>query len=148
MDPAPYGLVCEQFFYLTFPTLVYKNNSTLIDRGMAQFSTQPDLAVVSTFIKEVTGCLCIPESAWSTWLPGDPTIIDECLHKIRSWYRPCHLKILNETEGGLHSNPCALIRQLLRPHGLTVLHRNKMWKIVRKLNGVCLTDAGNIVEWS
>ena len=114
---------------------------------MAQFSMQPDLAVVSIFIKEVTGCLCESDSSWSAWLPGDPNIIDECLQKIRSWYRPCHLKILNETEGGLHSNPCALIRQLLRPHGLTILFRNKTWKIVKSNKGVSLNDA-HIVNWN
>lgn len=116
---------------------------------MAQFSVTPDLTVVSTFIKEVTGCLCYPNSSWSAWLPGEPSVVDDCLKTIRTWYRPCHLKILNETEDGLHSNPCALIRQLLRPHGLTILYRNKTWKIIRKLNGVNVnSETGNVIDWA
>jgi hypothetical protein len=114
---------------------------------MAQFSVSPDIAVVRLFIKEVTGCPCEPDSSWSAWLPGNPTTIDECLQKIRSWYRPCHLKILNETEGGLHSNPCALIRQLLRPHGLTIQYRNKIWKIVKSKKGVTTGDE-KVVDWA
>ena len=114
---------------------------------MAQFSVTPDLLIVSTFIKEVTGSLCSPDSSWTIWLPGDPNVVNDCLTKIRSWYRPCHLKILNETEDGLHSNPCALIRQLLRPHGLTILYRNKIWKIIKSNKGVSLNDA-HVVNWT
>jgi hypothetical protein len=113
---------------------------------MAQFSEVPDLTVVSKFVKEVTGHLCEPDSSWSTWLPGDPNSVAEYLVQIRSWYRPCHLKILNETEDGMHSNPCALIRQLLRPHGLTILYRNKTWKIVKSKKGVTTGDE-KVVDW-
>ena len=115
---------------------------------MSQFSVIPDLAIVSEFIKEVTGCTSLLDSVWSSWLPGDPNRIAEYLQKIRGWYRPCHLKILNETEDGLQRNPCALIRQLIRPHGLIILYQNKKWKIVRKITSVSVTNAENNITWS
>jgi hypothetical protein len=115
---------------------------------MAQFSEMPSLDTIGIFIKEVTGCICELDASWTTWLPGDPTTVDSCLSSFRQFYRPCHLKLLNETEGGMHSNPCALIRQLLRPHGLTIQFRNKTWKIIRKLKGVCDTPVETVVDWT
>jgi hypothetical protein len=115
---------------------------------MAQFSELPPLDTISIFIKEVTGCSCEVDASWSSWLTGDSAVVDSCLSIIRQCYRPCHLKILDETEAGMHSNPCALIRQLLRPHGLTVQFRNKTWKIIRKLKGGVIDVCETIVDWS
>jgi hypothetical protein len=115
---------------------------------MAQFSEPPPLDTIGIFIKEVTGCICEIDATWSSWSPGNPEVIDECLSSFRKHYRPCHLKILDETEAGMHSNPCALIRQLLRPHGLTVQFRNKTWKIIRKLKGGVIDVVDTVVDWT
>ena len=115
---------------------------------MAQFSELPPLDKINIFVKEVTGSSCEVDAMWTSWLPGDSAVVDSCLSSFRQCYRPCHLKILNETENGLHSNPCALIRQLLRPHGLTVQFRNKTWKIIRKLKGGLIDVVDIVVDWT
>ncbi len=115
---------------------------------MAQFSVIPDMEKISIFVKEVTGKLCEVDTTWTEWSTGNPDTIQACLTFFRTCYRPCHLKLLNELEEGNHSNPCALIRQLLRPHGLTVQYRNKVWKIIRKFKGGMIDDTETVVEWS
>jgi len=115
---------------------------------MAQFTEVPPLTQINIFVKEVTGRICEVDASWSAWLTGDATIIDTCLTQLRSYYRPCHLKLLIEYMS-LKSNPCNLIRQLIRPYGLTIQYRNSLWKIIRKhKDGIIDIGDPNIVSWS
>lgn len=110
---------------------------------MAQFTKIPPLETIAIFFKEVTGLDLAQDVAWTKWNAGTET-----LDTLRGFYRPCHLKILNDTEAGLHLNPCALLRQLLRPHNLNIEYRNKTWKIIRSTTTILVEDVLTQVDWS
>jgi hypothetical protein len=110
---------------------------------MAQFTKIPPLETIAIFFKEVTGLDLAQDVIWTAWIPSS-----DSLETLRGFYRPCHLKILNDTEAGLHLNPCALLRQLLRPHGLTISYRNKTWKIIRSTTTILIEDVPMQVDWS
>ena len=115
---------------------------------MAQFTSIPPLTKISIFFKEVTGLDPDIDVIWSAWLPGDPHVIEECLTHLRLCYRPCHLKILDDTEAGLHINPSSLLRQLLRPHGLNIQYRGSRWKIVKISQAIDRIEVDETLSWT
>jgi hypothetical protein len=112
---------------------------------MAQFTKIPPLETIAIFFKEVTGLDLAQDVAWTSWVSSDTS---GSLEVLKGFYRPCHLKILNDTEAGLHMNPCALLRQLLRPHNLNIEYRNKTWKIIRSTTTILVEDVLTQVDWS
>ena len=91
----------------------------------AQFIIIPSLHRVSACFTEATGKPLTPNCSWNTW----NTISKESYDEIATYVRPCHSNILDSTRDGLYPNPCALLRQLLRPHGLRIDYRNKVWTL-------------------
>jgi len=111
---------------------------------MAQFSILPPLTKVAAFFKEVTGQPCEVDTTWSIWITDSD--LSHYFDEFRFWYRPCHLKILNDTVAALHVNPAPLLRQLLRPHGLGIQYRKNMWKLVKE-KAVKIVEEPITVDW-
>jgi hypothetical protein len=91
----------------------------------AQFIVIPPLAKVSSYFREATGRPVTPSVTWSTW----NKLSHESYTEIASYIRPCHSNILDSTRDGLYDTPCALMRQLLRPHGMRIDYRNNVWTL-------------------
>ena len=83
-----------------------------------QFKTIPPLDDIQKMFCCVTGVKFFVESTWYTFVEtSDPDIFLQFMPYIR----PSHQKILLDTANGKQKNPCSLLRQLLRPHGFTIL---------------------------
>ena len=111
----------------------------------AQFVSVPPIEEVHTFFTAATGCMCTVDASWSKWLPLDPDDIFVFLPYVRQ----CHQKLLMETADGSR-DPCAFMRQLLRPHGLLIeFYRNK-WTLIENKEAVktVMKKEGRIVSWS
>lgn len=91
----------------------------------AQFIVIPPLARVSAYFTEATGKPLTPNITWNRW----NALSSETYDEIATYVRPCHSGILDSTRDGLYENPCTLLRQLLRPHGLRIDYRNKIWTV-------------------
>lgn len=112
---------------------------------MAQFVVAPPLAKVGGVFFVVTGKVMTVEVGWSKWIDVSACIFDV----FRPYIRPSHQKILNETIVGVQRNPCALFRQLLRPHGLRIEATSHGW-ILKEANagkGVAKKE-GTTVVWA
>ena len=110
----------------------------------AQFVATPPLEDVEYLFTAATGCALHVEVTWSQWKPIDPDNVFCFL----SYIRPCHQKILMET-ANLLRNPCALLRQLLRPHGFGIeFYRNKwtLKELKEELKTVSKKE-GTTIEW-
>jgi hypothetical protein len=83
---------------------------------MSQFMVVPPMVKVAALFKKLTGKELHVEAFWSVWEPYETADIEW----LRPFIRPCHQKILNETLSGEQPNPMALLRQLLRPHGMRI----------------------------
>ena len=81
---------------------------------MAQFVVVPPLSMVAGLFKAATRQELIPDISWSSLLDVSATEIES----FRPYIRACHQKIFNETLAG--RGACALLRQLLRPHGYRI----------------------------
>ncbi len=112
---------------------------------MAQFVVVPPLTKVGGAFFVVTGKVMTVEAGWSKW-----NDVSACMFDVfRPYIRPSHQKILNETIAGVQRNPCALFRQLLRPHGLRIEATSHGW-ILKEANagkGVAKKD-GTTVVWA
>jgi hypothetical protein len=111
----------------------------------AQFVVVPSLPKVSAFFLETTGKPLTPNCTWNSW----KKISSESLDEIATYIRPCHSSILDSTRDGIYDTPCALIRQLLRPHGFRIDYRNKVWTLRTsdfQEKGI-RTRSGCIIEW-
>jgi len=91
----------------------------------AQFKEVPPLEDVKELFTAATGCSFQDDVSWKQWLTVDVDLI-LC---IQAYIRPSHQKILNETAQG-DRNACALLRQLLRPHGYCINHCQKIWSLI------------------
>lgn len=113
---------------------------------MAQFIVIPTLARVAFFFKEATGKPLTPSVTWQSW----KTLSGDIYNEILLYIRPCHRKIIEDTIDGVYTTPCAIMRQLLRPHGLRIEYRNKIWKLSQdEKGGLCVrTLSGCIVSWN
>ena len=112
---------------------------------MAQFVVVPPLGKVGGLFFVVTGKVMTVEVGWSRWMD-----VSACMFDVfRPYIRPSHQKILTETIAGVQRNPCALLRQLLRPHGLRIEATSNGW-ILKEANagkGVVKKE-GTTVVWA
>ena len=114
----------------------------------AQFVVIPPLEKVKSLFQSITGKEFSPDVCWGNWRFPTPEMYDT----IRDYYRPCHSQILRETEEKLQKNPCALLRQLLRPHGYKIVVSGKhIWRLVNTADespkGVSVRT-GKTVVWN
>ena len=92
----------------------------IVDMRYTQFRTIPPLSDVQELFCKVTGVKFFAESTWFEWIRSDLMSPDDYLHFIE-YIRPSHRKILLDTVNGNQKNPCSFLRQLLRPHGYTIV---------------------------
>lgn len=92
---------------------------------MSQFMVVPSLAKISALFLKLTGKELHMETAWSSWQSYDVAELEW----LRPYIRPCHQKILNETISGEQPTALALLRQLLRPHGMRIEQKHNVWNI-------------------
>ena len=91
----------------------------------SQFVEIPPLEDVNSFFTAATGCPFKLDVQWSKWLQLDP---DDVLCFV-PYIRKCHQKIIIETLNKLR-DPCALLRQLLRPYGYCIDFYRKKYTLV------------------
>jgi len=111
----------------------------------AQFVVTPPLEDVNSLFTAATGCPLHVEVTWLHWIPVSP---DSVLCFV-PYIRPCHQKILMETANN-QRNPCAFLRQLLRPHGFVIEYYRNKWtlkELKEELKTVSKKD-GAVIEWS
>ena len=111
----------------------------------AQFVVVPPFSRVSAFFTEATGKPLTNNITWEKWTTLSSTTYDE----IELFIRPCHSSILYSTRDGIYSTPCALMRQLLRPHGFRIEYRNNVWKIcdAHSQGKGIRTRSGCVIVW-
>jgi len=111
----------------------------------AQFIDLPPLEEINNFFTAATGCPCKVDVTWTKWLPLDP---DDIFYFV-SYIRPCHQKLLMETADGVR-DPCAFLRQLLRPYGFRIeFYRNKWTLIDNKVESKTVgKKEGGIITWA
>ena len=81
-----------------------------------QFKQIPPLALIQALFTECTGMAFLAGVSWIEWKkPSDPFLYLD----FEPYIRKCHQKILKDTVDE-KQNPCAFLRQLLRPHGFTI----------------------------
>ena len=110
----------------------------------AQFVVTPPVGEVHSLFTAATGCPFHVEVSWSQWKPLDP----DSVFCFIPYIRPCHQKILMET-GNSSRNPCAFLRQLLRPHGFGIEYYRNKWTL-KELKADSKTvgkKEGTVVEW-
>lgn len=109
----------------------------------AQFVEVPPLEHIKEFFKVATGIVFKLGDSWKSW----PTLDPDDVLVFMPYIRPCHQKLLMETANG--KNPCAFLRQLLRPYKYTILlHKNtfSLQEIKEELKTVGKKD-GATVTW-
>jgi hypothetical protein len=84
----------------------------------AQFVEIPPLEDVRGLFTAASGKPFGIGVTWTTWETVDPDHILE----FQPYIRPCHQRILLETVNGIQ-NPCAFLRQLMKPHGFNIVVR-------------------------
>lgn len=114
----------------------------------AQFVIVPPLEKVKLMFQYITGKELVSEVCWGNW--KYPTA--EMYNMIRQYYRPCHSQILQETEEKVQKTSCALLRQLVRPHGYRIVTNGKnTWKLVNTADespkGI-IVRSGKTVVWN
>ena len=111
----------------------------------AQFVDIPPLEDIYTFFTAATGCPFMMEAEWTRWLPIDP---DDVLCFV-SYVRPCHQRIMLETANG-DRDPCAFLRQLLRPYGYCIVLYRKRWllKELKEESKTVVKKEGATVNWA
>ncbi len=113
---------------------------------MSQFMVVPPLAKIAPLFSKLTGCTLHIDACWSTWAMH--TVED--FEWLRPYIRPCHQKILNETISREQPTPLALLRQLLRPHGMRIEQRNGQYIVVISSpmgGGICEKE-GVVIDWA
>ena len=110
---------------------------------MSQFMVVPTMMKVEALFIKLTGKELHVDATWSAW----QTYTTENFEWLRPYIRPCHQKIFNETISGEQPTPLALLRQLLRPHGMRIEQKHNTWtvtvgspmtKTIREKDGVLL----------
>ena len=111
---------------------------------MAQFKTIPPLELVKELFVATTGQAFHPEISWTSWRVPDP----DDLFVFRPYIRNCHQNLLMETANGIQENPCAFLRQLLRPHGYNIVRKRETYTLAIKKDGTTVSKApGVTVCW-
>ena len=112
-----------------------------------QFKAIPPLEDIKELFKAATGCAFQVEMSWARWTPLDP----DDVFCFQPYIRPCHVTILLETANGIR-NACALLRQLLRPHGYGIVrHQGKeLWSLHELKENAKLVGkkAGAVIHWT
>ena len=90
-----------------------------------QFKEIPPLEDVKAFFTALTGLSFHESASWINWTPVDP----DDIYVFQPYVRKCHQKILVDTANGIQKNPCAFLRQLLRPHGFGIVYTKKRYTI-------------------
>jgi|LauGreDrversion4_2_1035121.scaffolds.fasta_scaffold417280_1 hypothetical protein len=113
---------------------------------MSQFMVVPPLAKVAALFLKLTGKELHVETTWSSWL----TYTAEDFEWLRPYIRHCHQKIFIETISGEQPNPLALLRQLLRPHGMRVEQKHNTWSITvgSPMPKAIREKEGILLDWS
>jgi hypothetical protein len=112
----------------------------------AQFIQTPPLERVKQFFILVTGQPFEPLVTWSTWAPIDP----KQMQWMTVYIRPCHQKVLQDVISGTAPNPCALLRQLLRPYDYYVDASKGSWtlRLGKPQKGVRVEEKEEIIQWT
>jgi hypothetical protein len=112
--------------------------------SFAQFRDLPPLHDIHEFFMMATGSKFQPEVTWSSWQHVD---VDDILC-FQPYIRPSHQKIILETAAG-ERNPCALLRQLIRPYGFCIETHRTFWVLKEmKMDVAPVTKkAGTTVDW-
>jgi hypothetical protein len=111
-----------------------------------QFKEIPPLEDVKDFLLALTGLQSFHIGAtWLKWNPVDP----DDIYMFLPYIRKCHQKILMDTANGIQKNPCALLRQLLRPHGFCIENVKKHYTICEWKEEVKTVGKkkGKVVVW-
>jgi hypothetical protein len=115
--------------------------------AFVQFKAIPSLDDIKELFKATTGCVFQVEMSWTRWITVDP---DDVLC-FQPYIRPCHMAILLETANG-DRNACALLRQLLRPHGFGIVRQQgkEIWSLLELKENAKLVGkkAGTVIQWS
>jgi len=113
--------------------------------AFAQFRELPELSDICELFVMTTGNSFQPETTWSEWKTVD---VDDILC-FQPYIRPSHQKIIMETASGIR-NPCALLRQLIRPYGFCIETHKTHWVLKEmKFDSAAVTKkAGTTVEWN
>ena len=114
-------------------------------KGGAQFTAIPPFDDVRELFTLCTAHAFQLGISWSSWRPVDPNDV-LCM---QSYFRPCHQKILLETAQGTRS-PCALLRQLLRPHGYAIQLSGTLWTLTELKEDIKTVGkkGGTTVVWN
>lgn len=110
---------------------------------MAQFVLVPPLKKIALVFKEATGKQFGKDVSWSSWF----SISAATFEMIREYYRPCHIRILEETISGKQKTPCTLLRQLLRPYHYVIRVNKRDWSVHEMEHGIT-KKAGVVLDWS
>jgi len=113
--------------------------------SFAQFRELPPLHDIYDFFMLATGSPFQPEITWSEW---KTVFIDDVLC-FQPYIRPSHQKIILETASSLR-NPCALLRQLIRPYGFCIETHKTHWVLKEMKNETTpvIKKEGKLVEWN
>jgi len=109
-----------------------------------QFSELPPISDINDLFLKATGVKLTLYTTWSSWNPVDP----EEYFIFQPYIRPCHQRILVETINGVQPNPCAFLRQLLRPYGLHIVKRNNQYKVCVVSEHTVGKKPGTLLSWS
>ncbi len=85
-----------------------------------QFVVIPSFEKVADYFQRITGKLLCEGVSWNTWR----FLESEQYDVLRQYYRPCHIRVLEDTITKKYENSCVLLRQLLRPHGYKIEKTN------------------------
>jgi hypothetical protein len=111
---------------------------------MAQFSVIPSRHRVEEVFSQATGLKLVEGAIWTQW----HDICGSDLSTLKSYIRPCHQRILMETMAGQQSTPCALLRQLLRPHGWRIHSKRGHFILEKEQEGKgVVLRAGKTLIW-
>jgi len=113
--------------------------------AFAQFRELPLMSDICELFVMATGNPFQPEITWSDW----KTVDIEDILSFQPYIRPSHQKIILETASGLR-NPCALLRQLIRPYGFCIETHKTHWVLKEmKLDSAAVSKKnGTIVQWN
>jgi hypothetical protein len=91
----------------------------------AQFSVIPSGSKVASFFLLLTGQSMVPGAIWYSWNNVD----NAAFELFRDYIRPSHHALLNAVISGDAANPCAFLRQLLRPHKFNIHASDGHWTL-------------------
>ena len=113
----------------------------------AQFRAIPPLPKIQELFGTVTGSAFYSGAAWSTWISQPSSAPYEVF---RPYIRPSHQTLLNALVNGIATSPCALLRQLLRPHNYRIDHTSTGWELVEDrptLKTIAITEKPTQISW-